>query len=278
MEKFSVLMSVYKNDKPDWVESSVESVVNQTLVPDEIVFLVDGPVGEDLNKKIDELSKKHKILKVFRNEQNIGLGLTMEKGITLCKNEIVARMDSDDIAVSTRFEEEMKFLLENNLDLVGSDVKEFIDTTSNVVSDKIVPHSEEEIAKYAKTRNPFCHPTVMLRRSKVLEAGNYKDMKLCEDYYLWVRMLQSGCKCQNINKPLVFMRVSKDLYARRGGLKYYKSQKQLLKYMRKTKFIGPLTYLKSKIVRFTVQVLMPNSLRQKMYIKLLRKKENKQDK
>lgn len=271
MEKISVLMSVYKNDKPEWLELSIESIINQTLPPSEIILIVDGPVDDQLNNKIEELCNKHKIIKLFRNEQNVGLGITLNKGILECENEIVARMDSDDYSLPTRFEEQFNLMQQNNLDLVGSAVEEFIEDVQNVVSIKNVPTTQTEIVEYAKTRNPFCHPSVMFKKSKVLESGSYIDMHFCEDYYLWVRMIQKGCKVGNISKPLVKMRVSEDLYARRGGLSYYKSQKQLLKYMKKTKFISGLTYLKSKLIRFTVQVLMPNKLRQKFYNKKLRK-------
>lgn len=270
MNKISVLMSVYKNDRADWFELAIESIINQTLKPDEIVLFVDGPVGDDLDNKVLELSKKYEIIKLIKNEQNIGLGLTLQNGVLQCKNEIIARMDSDDYSCPTRLQEEFEHMQKNSLDMVGCCVNEFIDNTDNVVAKKIVPLTQKEIELFSKTRNPFCHPTMMFKKSKVLEAGNYQDMNLCEDYYLWVRMLQHGCKSENISKSLVYMRVSRDLYARRGGLKYYKSQKQLLKYMRKTKYISWLTYTKNKIIRFCVQVLMPNWLRKKFYNKKLR--------
>ena len=269
--EISVLMSVYKNDTPDWLQLSIESIINQTLKPNEIILFVDGPVGDELNSKIEELAKEYSIIKLFRNEENIGLGKTLEKGIMECKNEIVARMDSDDYSIPTRFAEQYKCMMDNDLDLVGSDVSEFIDDIENIIAEKKVPSKQKDILNYAKTRNPFNHPTVMFKKSKVLEVGNYQDMKLCEDYYLWVRMLQGEAKVFNISKPLVCMRVSEQLYARRGGLKYYKNQKKLLKYMRKSKFIGFFTYTKSKMIRFAVQVLMPNKLRQKLYVKKLRK-------
>ena len=272
-DKVSVLMSVYKNDKPEWLEIAIDSVVNQTLKPDEIILYVDGQVSEELDNKISELCKKYSAIRLFRNEKNIGLGLTMQKGILECKNELIARMDSDDYSMPTRFEEELKFMRENDLDMVGSCVSEFIETIDNVVTEKKVPLLHDDIVKFSKSRNPFCHPTIMFKKSKVLESGNYQDMKLCEDYYLWVRMIQSGCKTGNIEKPLVLMRTSIDLYARRGGYKYFKSQKQLFKYMRKTKYIGMFTYLKNSFIRFCVQVLMPNKMRQKFYNKKLRNKK-----
>ncbi len=268
----SVLMSVYKNDKAEWLKLAVESVINQTKKPEEVVLIIDGPIGEELRGAVQELQAKYAEIKTFQNEKNLGLGLTLQHGIQKCKNEIVARMDSDDYSVPTRFEIELEYMLKNNLDLVGSSVKEFMGDVNNVVATKTVPTTQEAIKKYSKTRNPFCHPSVMFKKSAVLAAGNYIDMKLCEDYYLWVRMLQNNCKVGNIAESLVYMRTSEDMYKRRGGRSYYNSQKQLLKYMKKTKYIGTFTYLKSCCARFFVQVMLPNSLRQKMYLKKLRAK------
>lgn len=271
MEKYSVLMSVYKNDKPDWVEIAVNSMLGQTIKPDEIVLIIDGQISKDLREKVEYLKNNNKVLKVFENEKNLGLGLTMERGVGLCSNELVARMDSDDYSMPDRIEKELKLMQEKNLDMVGSQVEEFIDDISNIVSFHNVPTGEINIKKYAKQRNPICHPSVLFKKSKVIESGNYKDMKLCEDYFLWIRMLQHGCKIDNHPEALLRMRVSKDLYARRGGYKYYKSQKQLFKYMKSTHFIGMFTYLKILFVRFVVQVMMPNKLRQKFYEKKLRR-------
>lgn len=265
-------MSVYKNDKPEWFELAVESVTNQTYKPDEIVLFVDGPVGDELNASINKLEKSNKLLRVIRNETNIGLGLTLEKGVLECKNEIIARMDSDDYSMPDRFEKQISILLEKDLDMVGSNVDEFTDSIDEIVCSRNMPQGQDAIVNYAKTRNPFCHPTVMFKKSKVLESGNYLDMHYCEDYYLWIRMLLNNCKVGNIAESLVKMRVNMNMYARRGGYKYFKSQQKLLKFMKKNKFIGLLSYVKSCMIRFTVQVLMPNKLRQKFYMKKLRSK------
>lgn len=270
-EKYSVLMSVYKNDKPEWFEISLNSMLNQTIKPDEVVLIVDGKVSEDLDKKIEELCSANKCIKLYRNDTNMGLGLTMQRGVELCNNELIARMDSDDYSKPNRIEIQLKEMQEKNLDLIGCQVEEFIGDVDNIVSIHNVPVGEKDILQYSKQRNPFCHPSVIFKKSKVLQSGNYLDMKLCEDYYLWIRMLQNGCVMDNCSQALLEMRVTEDLYARRGGYKYFKSQKQLFKYMKKTKFIGLFTYLKILFTRFAVQVLMPNKLRQKFYEKKLRK-------
>lgn len=270
MEKYSVLMSVYRKDRPDWVEVAINSMLNQTIRPDEVVLIIDGEISNELSEKINHLAKENKEIKVYPNEVNLGLGLSMKKGLALCSNEIVARMDSDDYSLPDRIEKELQLMEEKSLDLVGSQVAEFIEDIDNVVSTHNVPVGEDNILKFAKQRNPFCHPSVIFKKSKVLESGDYQDMKLCEDYFLWIRMLEHGCKMDNHSEVLMKMRVSKDLYARRGGYKYFKSQKELFKYMKKTKFIGIFTYLKILTTRFVVQVLMPNKLRQKFYEKKLR--------
>lgn len=271
MGKYSVLMSVYKNDKADWLEISILSMINQTIEPDEIILMIDGPIPSELEEKINEMTDAYKVIKVYKNEKNLGLGLTMQKGLSLCKNEIVARMDSDDYSKPDRIEKELIMMKENDLDLVGSQADEFIDNIDNVISIHNVPVGEADIIKYSKQRNPFCHPSVIFKKSKVLESGDYQDMKLCEDYYLWIRMILNNCKIGNHPESLIRMRVSKDLYARRGGYKYFKSQKKLFKYMKDMKYIGTCTYIKILITRFVVQVLMPNKLRQKFYEKKLRK-------
>lgn len=271
MEKYSVLMSVYKNDKADWLEISILSMINQTIEPDEIILMIDGPIPSELEEKINEMTDAYKVIKVYKNEKNLGLGLTMQKGLSLCKNEIVARMDSDDYSKPDRIEKEIIMMKENDLDLVGSQADEFIDNIDNVISIHNVPVGETDIIKYSKQRNPFCHPSVIFKKSKVLESGDYQDMKLCEDYYLWIRMILNNCKIDNHPESLIRMRVSKDLYARRGGYKYFKNQKKLFKYMKDMNYIGTCTYIKILITRFVVQVLMPNKLRQKFYEKKLRK-------
>lgn len=270
--KFSVLMSVYKKDNPAWFDDAIESVCNQTLKPSEIVIIVDGPVPDEILNVIDTKKKKYPFIVDHRLEENIGLGRVLEKGVPLCSNEIIARMDSDDISKPERFEKEMKYLEENDCDLVGSDAEEFCDDPNEIVSIREVPKTYEEIKKYIKSRNPFNHGTLMFKKSAVLAAGNYKDMHYCEDYYLWVRMLLSGAKMANMGECLVKFRMNKDTFKRRGGMKYYKSQKKLFKFMKANKIINWFEYRKVLFARFMVHVLMPGWMKEWVYKKHLRKK------
>ncbi len=270
--KISVLMSVYKNDKPEWIELSVKSVVDQTVKPDEILLIVDGPVSDEIKNKINELEKEIKILKVNALEQNIGLGNVLKMGLPMTKNDIVARMDADDISKPDRFEKQLNYMIENDLDIVGSYIEEFSVDSNKIDSIREVPITMKDVEGYIKSRNPFNHMTVMMKKQKALEAGGYLDMHYCEDYYLWCRMFLSGAKMGNIPESLVLARMNADTFRRRGGMKYFKSQKKLFKFMKQNKIINWFQYMKVTTSRFLIHVMMPGKLKEKIYKKHLRKK------
>ena len=273
-QKISVLMSVYKNDKPEWFADSLDSVCKQTLTPDEVVVIIDGPVPQEILDVIKQKKEEFPFIKDFPQEKNMGLGNVLNIGVPLCSNEIIARMDSDDVAVLDRFEKQLAFMTENDLDIVGSDIEEFCTTPDEIVSVREVPKTMEEISEYIKSRNPFNHMTVLMKKSKVLSAGGYQDMHYCEDYYLWCRMYLDGAKMANMSDRLVKARMNTDTFKRRGGYKYFKSQKRLFKFMRKNKIMGFFGYYKTLMIRFVVHVLMPGSLKEKIYKKHLRKSTN----
>lgn len=273
-QKISVLMSVYKNDNAEWFATAIDSVCKQTLTPDEVVLVIDGPVPDAVLKVIEDKKKEFPFIKEHQLEKNVGLGNVLRMGVPLCENEIIARMDSDDISVVDRFEKQLSYLEENELDIVGSDIEEFCDTPDEIVSVREVPKTQEEIKTYIKSRNPFNHMTVMMRKSKVLSAGNYQDMHYCEDYYLWCRMYLDGAKMANMPERLVKARMNADTFKRRGGYKYFKSQKKLFKFMRKNGILNFFSYYKTLFARFVVHVLMSGKLKEKIYKKHLRKSTN----
>lgn len=259
--KFSVAMSVYKNDRAEWVELSIQSILNQTAPPDEIVLIVDGPVPTEL----DNVIKKHEDspqFNVIRFAENKGLGKALNEAVSNAKNEIIARMDSDDIAVADRFERQLNLFAEDDeLALCGGSITEFIGSPENPVGIRAVFEKNEDIYNDLKKRCPFNHMTVMFKKQAVLEVGNYIDWHYNEDYYLWIRMAEKGVKFANITDTLVNVRVGKEMYARRGGFKYFKSEAGLQNYMLKHKVIGFGTYVINIAKRFIVQVLLPNKLR-----------------
>lgn len=259
--KFSVITSVYKNDKPEFVEIALDSIINQTVVPSEIILVVDGPISNELESLINTY-EDNDIFKIVRLKDNHGLGKVLEIGVNAAKNELIARMDSDDIALPDRFSKQIRcFEEDETLSICGGAIAEFIDNPDNVVGYRICPTDDRAIKEFMKHRCGFNHMTVMFRKSAVLKAGNYQHWFWNEDYYLWLRMMLKGAKFKNLPDVLVNVRVGKDMYARRGGLKYFKSELALQNFMLSQHIIGLGTYSMNVIKRLIVQVLLPNSLR-----------------
>ena len=260
--KFSVCMSVYKNDSPLFLEQAIDSVAKQTVVPDEIVLVVDGPVSEALHQAISGKQETYPFIHPVFLLENKGLGNALKVGVENAKYDIIARMDSDDLSLPDRFEKQLAFLEKNpDVDIVGGQMTEFIDTPENIIGQRTVPLSHYEIYNYMKKRCGLNHVTVMFKKSSVVAVGNYQDWFWNEDYYLWVRMMLHGCKFANLPDVLVNVRSGLDQYSRRGGNKYFKSEAGIQKVMLQHKIISFPRYALNIIIRFVVQVLMPNWLR-----------------
>ena len=269
---FSVSICVYGKDNPIWFRTAVESVLNQTAPPSEIVLVVDGPVPEELDKVIKEY-EINDIFKIIRFEQNSGHGNARRAGLKECTNELVAIMDADDICVADRFEKQLKkFESDDDLDIVGGNIAEFIGDTNNIVGKRIVKCEDNEIKKDIKKRCPMNQMTVMFKNSAIKEAGGYQDWYCDEDYYLWIRMALCNMKFANIPDVIVNVRVGEDMYKRRGGITYFKSEAKLQMYMLKNRVISFPVYLVNVIKRLIVQIIMPNSIRGWVFRKFARKK------
>lgn len=270
---FSVAMSVYKNDNAEFFDRALKSITEeQTVKPSEIVLVVDGPVGDEINQVIEKYSSAYGIFNVVRLEQNGGLGNALKLAVENSSNELIARMDSDDVSLPTRFEKQLQLMEQTGADIVGGFMTEFIDSEDNLVGMRQVPLENEDIKRDMKKRCAMNHVTVMYKKSAVLACGGYLDWHYNEDYYLWIRMLLNGATFGNSQDVFVNVRVGKEMYQRRGGWKYFKSEKGLQKYMKKNKIIGFGTYFMNVTKRFIVQVLMPNRLRGWVFKKFARKK------
>lgn len=269
--KFSVLMSVYYKEKAEYLEQALSSIINQTIKPNEIIIVKDGKLGLDLEVVIDKYKNNYpNIFKILELKTNQGLGKALRYGVENSNYEIIARMDSDDIAREDRFEKQLSLMLEDkSLDIVGSIISEFENDIENVLAIRNVPITNEEIKKYSKKRNPFNHMTVMYKKQAVIDCGNYIDCLWNEDYYLWVRMIMNGCKMQNINESLVYARIGNDMFERRGGIKYALRDISLQVEYLKIGFINIYQCLFNILSRTFVRIL-PNKLRRILYIKLLR--------
>ncbi|WP_102348314.1 glycosyltransferase [Bacillus sp. Marseille-P3661] len=269
--RFSVSMCVYHNDNPYHFREALESVFKQTLRPDEVVLVVDGPIPNSINKVIKKYESEPSF-KVIRLPENVGHGNARRIGLENCSHAIIALMDADDICVYNRFEKQIRCFQENkDISVVGGNIKEFIDSVDNIVGIREVPQTDASIKEYMKKRCPFNQMTVMFKLSDVLNAGGYKDWFHNEDYYLWIRMFEKGAVFKNITDCLVYVRVGTEMYQRRGGIKYFKSEAKLQRYMYNQGITDIITLLNNIMIRFVLQVLMPNKLRGFIFKKFARK-------
>ena len=267
---FSVLLSVYRKEQPAYLQQSLNSIFTQTLMPDEVVLVKDGPLTEELDMVIGDYCRKYPILKIVSLAQNQGLGKALNEGLKHCSYDLVARMDTDDIAKSDRFEKQVKVFKEHpELDLVGAWIDEFEGDVSHVISVRKVPEFPIEIKQYALKRSPTNHAVVMFRKSAVLLAGGYLHFPLFEDYYLWVRMLMNGAKFYNIQESLSYFRFSPDMFKRRGGWRYALTEFRFQWLLKQIHFISCPQFVTNVLIRFTARII-PNSLRTFVYTKMLR--------
>lgn len=264
MNNFSVITSVYKNDKQEFVREAIDSMlVNQSVKPSDIVLVQDGPVPTELSRLLQKYEEDyHEVMNIIRLEKNGGLGNALKLGVEKAKYDIIARMDSDDICLPDRFEKQLAYLeAHHECDIVGGQMTEFIDSPDNIVGRREVPLTNDEIYDYMKSRCALNHVTVMFRKEAVLKAGNYQDWFWNEDYYLWVRMMMAGCKFANLPDVAVNVRSGEDQYARRGGKKYFDSEIGIKKLMLENGMITRAKYAINYMERFIIQILLPNKVR-----------------
>lgn len=263
-------MSLYYKERHDYLRHSLESVFNQTLPPDEVVMVEDGPLTDELYNVLKEFEDKYPTLKRVPLPVNGGLGKALNEGIKYCSNELVARMDTDDICFPDRFERQIKFMESNpDIDVISGWLQEFEDTPANSKSIKKVPATHKEVEEYIKTRNPLNHPAVVFRVRPVNRAGGYQHFPLFEDYFLWARMYKNGSKFANIQSPVLYFRTSPEMFKRRGGIKYARDCVRFQWTLYRLGIIGKFAAIKASILRGGVYI-MPNYIRKIIYTKLLR--------
>ena len=265
-------MSVYRKEKAEYLKLALDSVINQTLTPDEIVLVQDGKLTEKLYAVIEEYKQKYPVIfKTYALKQNQGLGKALNYGMEKCSNELIARMDTDDIAEPNRFELQIKeFEKDEELMLCGGQIAEFADNPTEITSYRSVPLKHNEILNFAKKRNPFNHMTVMFKKQAVQTVGGYQHMPYFEDYWLWARMLKTGYKVKNIDQVIVKVRAGQDMIARRGGLNYVKC---IFKFEKALHRIGMISFTEmiGYITLRSIVSVMPESLRLLIYRWKLRK-------
>lgn len=269
VEQFSLLMSVWGGDRPDYLEAAFRSVVhNQTRPPDDVVLVQDGPVPRELDAMITGLIHESPVrTSLLALDANVGLGLALDQGMAACAHDIVARMDADDIALPHRFAVQIP-MVEAGIDLVGSALLEFGTDTDDIVGKRVPPIDPGEIVRYARFHQPFNHPTVVYRRSAVEAAGGYRHLALMEDYLLFARMIDEGARVGNVEEPLVLYRVGDGAYRRRGGVALLKSEWALQRKLRVMGFTTRMQFTRNVVIRGGYR-LVPVRLRTAAYRRLI---------
>ncbi|MDO6743447.1 glycosyltransferase [Tenacibaculum soleae] len=268
--RFSVLLSVYIKEKTEFLEAALNSIyTEQTLKPNEIVLVKDGPLTKDLDNLIDKFKLRYKgILKIIVLKKNMGLGYALNTGLKACSNELVARMDTDDIATPDRFEKQIKFLLNNPIiDVLGANIEEFESLPGDLKQYRSLPENHVKILKFAKFRSPINHPVVVFKKSKVLKIGGYKtDVLFWEDYLLWVEMLSQGFIFHNLKDNLLHFRLQmgNEMIKKRRGFKYGLNEMKFANHAKKIGFFNNIEYLKYILLKPLGRIL-PTLILSKIY-------------
>lgn len=269
-QKFSVLLNVYCKDKPAWLKQAINSVLTNTIRPDEFVIMLDGPIGKELQNVLDDVTQNN-IVRILSHPVNIGRGAALGYAVPKCSYDLIALMDADDVSRKDRFEKQLAAFAANpDLSVCGGQIQEVDAESFAPLSKRQVPLSHDDICKYLKTRMPFNNQTIMFKKQAVLSSGNFKAFGLLEDYYMWTRVIAKGYKTVNLDDILVDMRVNPAMYGRRGGWNYFHMNKILFDEMRKLGLLNIWQYYYTLSVRFIVQVLMPNWCRSLFYKRMLR--------
>lgn len=269
--KLTAIISVYKNDDPNYFNDAVNSLLGQTLLPDEILIIVDGPVGDQIKKQLNEFSK-YEVVKVKMLDKNVGRGKARHIAISAAKNDYIAMMDADDISKSDRFEKQMAKISESNADIVGSYIEEFEETPGDKKIIRKVPVTHDQIMKFAKWKQPMNHVTILFKKQAYLSTGGYRGFKMLEDFELFHRMILNGMKFVNIPEVLVYVRFSEKNQSKRSGLSYFKEEYQVLKEMKQSGHMNAVQFILSCFIRLTTR-MMPLSLANKFYTYILRNRD-----
>lgn len=268
--KFSVLLSIYHKEKPEHFNRCMWSIwEKQTIKPNEIVLVQDGPLDRGLYNAINIWKEKlGDKLNIIPLKENVGLGDALNIGLDHCSFELVARMDTDDIALPNRFEKQLEVFKNSDVDICGSWISEFDNDENEIISYRKSPEFYNEIINFAKKRNPVNHPAVMYKKSSVEKAGGYKRMIWFEDYYLWVRMMLNGAKFYNIQETLVNMRAGYGQLERRSGFKYARSEFVFQQELLRLGFINYIEFIRNVFIRFFARIVPKTFV--KMIYKMLR--------
>lgn len=272
METYSVLMAVYEKERPEYFRQAVESMLCQTVPPEEFVLVCDGPLTEELEATVsDFLRRCPSLFHIVRLPQNQGLGNALNAGLRHCRNGLVARMDSDDLSLPERMRWQLERMQQDpTLSVLGGQIAEFEESPHCICAYRFVPESPKEIREYLRHRSPMNHTTVLMRKDHVLQAGGYSPVPGYEDYFLWGKLLQRGFRLENLSNVCCAVRTGQTMYLRRGGWRYFCNAMRLNAFLWKLGLISTADGLCNVGLRL-VQSLLPPALRRRLFLRFLRK-------
>ena len=260
MHKFTLLMCIYAKENPVFLTQCIKSVMNQTVIPDEWIIVKDGPLTNELEAVLSNITYPG-IIKQIALPQNVTLGPARAIGVEEANNDWIAIMDCDDICRHDRFEKQLAMIGFNpDFGLIGGQIAEFIEDPGHVIAKRNVPTEQIDIIKYAKRRNPYNHMTVMFKRELAIQVGNYRYFPGFEDYDLWTRMMRNGVICANHPDILVDARVGSGVYGRRRGVSYIKSEWRMQKQLKKLGITNAMEFMRNCAVRIPVRLLPERAL------------------
>lgn len=272
--KYSVLMSVYKNDSPKYLDIALKSVYEtQTRKPDEIIIVFDGPLTEELYEVLDNFkADKEDVVKCCPLKKNMGLGQALKIGTEMCLGDYIFRMDADDISERTRFEKQITYMEKHpKVDVLGTDIAEFECSPDENMRLRICPDKHVDIVKMAKKRNPMNHVSVCIKKEALMKCGGYENVLLLEDYYLWLKMIVAGCHFANLHESLVWVRIGNGFNLKRGSKQRIQGWKILQDYMLEHSLINKFE-AKMNMLYIYLFVNTPPGIKKVLYMFFLRKR------
>lgn len=267
----SVLMCVYGGDQSEWLEDALRSLLSQSLPPDEIVLVKDGPVSDSLDRVIDRAAGEFAgDFRVHALDTNLGLVAALNAGLGLCRGELVFRMDADDVADRERIARQTAFMdTHPEIGVLGSAMQEFSDSADNPLRLKPVKSEHHDIQRQLVWRNPVNHPTVCLRRTAIPAEG-YPSLQYLEDYFLWARLMASGVRFHNLAEPLLSYRFNDRTLARRSGWVNFRNEVYLRRWIYRHRLAGPVATAASIVLQAGLR-FAPRGIQRRLWMSTRRR-------
>ncbi len=270
-KSFTTIIGVYINDRLDWFQKAIDSILNQSIPPKQIVLVKDGPISIEINDYIKNvlLVYEHIEFTIHSLNSSVGRGNWLNTALKLSNYELVSHMDSDDISRLNRFEKQLEYLNNNpDIDVLGGIIEEFNINPGDTNKIRKVYSKHDDIFKSSKNFCPMNNVTVMYKKDPVLRVGGFSGGEgVQEDYILWVKMLSNGYKFSNIKDVIVDVRVGNNFQSRRKGFRYINYEIKMQKIFYDYKHISMFKMIINITLRSIIR-LMPARIIKLVYYML----------